>query len=127
MSLFPIPSSVAAWIKKLQKEFLWGIVSDEFKSHLVNWNQVCEPLQAGRRGVCHLHSFNQALLGKCFGILPRKKMPFREELLLPSMVLSGVAGPRGVFLWKNIRGRWIQFFGYICFLGWTRHKCSVLT
>lgn len=50
MSLFPIPSSVAAWIKKLQKEFLWGIVSDEFKSHLVNWKQVCEPLQAGRLG-----------------------------------------------------------------------------
>lgn len=64
MSLFPIPSSVAAWIKKLQKEFLWGIVLDGFKFHLVDWKQVCEPLQAGRRGVCHLHSFNQALLGK---------------------------------------------------------------
>ena len=66
MSLFPIPSSVAAWIKKLQKEFLWGIVSDEFKFHLVDWKQVSEPLQVGRRGVCHLHSFNQALLGKLF-------------------------------------------------------------
>ena len=127
MSLFPIASSEAAWIKKLQKEFLWGKVSEEFKFHLVNWKQVCEPLQAGRLGVFHLHSFNQALLAKCFGVLPRKKMPFREELLLLSMALSGVAGPRGVFLWKNIRGCWIQFFGYICFLGWTRHKCSVLT
>ena len=50
-----------------------------------------------------------------FGVLPRKKMPFGEELLLPSMVLCGVAGPQGVCLWKHIQRGRNQFSGSICF------------
>ena len=42
-------------------------------------------------------------------------MPFREELLLPSMVLSGVAGPRGVFLWKIFGGVGISFLDIFAF------------
>ena len=37
MSLFPIPMGVACHIEKIQWDFLWGGVGDEFKFHLVNW------------------------------------------------------------------------------------------
>jgi hypothetical protein len=36
LSLFPVPSSVAHRIEKLQRDFLWGGIGDEFKYHLVN-------------------------------------------------------------------------------------------
>jgi hypothetical protein len=47
MSLFPIPVSVAKRIEKLQREFLWQGSGEEFKFHLVNWNQICAPVRHG--------------------------------------------------------------------------------
>jgi hypothetical protein len=40
LSLFPIPVSVAKHIEKLQQQFLWGGIGEEFKFHLVNWMKV---------------------------------------------------------------------------------------
>ena len=40
LSLFPIPVGVVNRLKKLQRDFLWGEIGDEFKYHLVNWSQV---------------------------------------------------------------------------------------
>lgn len=37
ISLLPIPMGVACHIEKIQWDFLWGGVGDEFKFHLVNW------------------------------------------------------------------------------------------
>jgi hypothetical protein len=37
LSLFSIPGSVAFCIEKLQRDFLWGRIGDEFKFHLVSW------------------------------------------------------------------------------------------
>jgi hypothetical protein len=41
MSLFPLPTSVANCIEKLQHDFLWDELGKEFKYHLVNWSEVC--------------------------------------------------------------------------------------
>ena len=51
-------------MEKIQRDFLWGDVSDEFKFHLVNWPQVCKPMEVGGLGVRNLIQFNQTLLGK---------------------------------------------------------------
>jgi hypothetical protein len=29
------------YIKKLQRDFLWGGIDDEFRYHLVSWSKVC--------------------------------------------------------------------------------------
>ena len=36
LSLFQIPVGVAKHIEKMQRDFVWGGVGDEFKFHLVN-------------------------------------------------------------------------------------------
>jgi hypothetical protein len=64
LSLFPIPASVAKHIEKLQRDFLWGGLNEEFKYHLVNWDNVCSPISEGSLGNRKLRVFNQALLGK---------------------------------------------------------------
>ena len=51
LSLFPVPSSVAHRIEKLQRDFLWGGLGDEFKYHLVNWHTICAPIQQGGLGL----------------------------------------------------------------------------
>jgi hypothetical protein len=47
MSLFPIPTSVANHIEKIQSDFLWGGLGEELKYHLVSWSKVCSPLSKG--------------------------------------------------------------------------------
>jgi hypothetical protein len=34
-------------IEKIQRDFLWGGVGDEFKFHLVNWSNVCMTTEVG--------------------------------------------------------------------------------
>ena len=64
MSFFKIPVKVANRIEKLQRDFLWGGVREEFKYHLVKWSKVCSPLLEGGLGLRKLVNFNYALLGK---------------------------------------------------------------
>jgi hypothetical protein len=63
LSLFPIPTSVAASIEKLQSDFLRGGLGDDRKLPLVSWKVVCSPFQSGGLAVRNLRLFNQALLG----------------------------------------------------------------
>ena len=64
MSLFKIPVKVANRIEKLQRDFLWGGVGEEFKYHLVKWSKVYSPLSAGGLGLRKLVDFKRALLCK---------------------------------------------------------------
>jgi hypothetical protein len=47
LSLFPILAAVANRMEKLQRDFLWGGMGDEFKFHLVTWDTICNPIQCG--------------------------------------------------------------------------------
>jgi hypothetical protein len=62
--ILPILVSMANWIEKLLRDFLWGRLGDEPKLHLVNWMNVCTPLYLGGLGIRSLLALNQALLGK---------------------------------------------------------------
>jgi hypothetical protein len=64
LSLFPLPASAGGRIEKLQQDFSWGGIGNEFKYHLVNWFKVCNPILEGRMGIRNLVIFNWALLGK---------------------------------------------------------------
>jgi len=51
MSLFPLLAGVANRIEKLQCDFLWGGLGEEFKYYLVSWSKVfsivLQPLSEG--------------------------------------------------------------------------------
>jgi hypothetical protein len=64
LSLFPILGDVAKCIEKIQRDFLWGGMNDDFKYHLVKWDKVCTPIDKGGLGIRNIRRFNQALLGK---------------------------------------------------------------
>jgi hypothetical protein len=51
-------------LEKIQRDFLWGGIGDEFKYHLIKWSQVCKSMKFGGLGVRNLVKFNQALMGK---------------------------------------------------------------
>ena len=47
MSLFSLPALVEKRLGKLQRDFLWGGMGEEFVFHLVNWDKICSPLGVG--------------------------------------------------------------------------------
>jgi hypothetical protein len=60
MSFFPLPTGIAFCIEKLQRDFLWGGLGEEFKYHLVSWSKVCSPITEGGLEVRNLLWFNLA-------------------------------------------------------------------
>ena len=70
---------------------MWGGMEEEFKYHLVSWDQVCEPLCYGGLGVRNLVLYNQALLGKWLWRYAREKEAVWRKLLISSMVDCGGA------------------------------------
>lgn len=54
---------MASHIEK-HKDFLWSGLGEEPKFHLINWSQICAPLQDGDLGIRNLRSLIKALLRK---------------------------------------------------------------
>jgi hypothetical protein len=65
LSHFPIPVEVANRLERLQRNFLWGGIGDEFKFYLVNWARICTLVKSSRLGVRNPFQFNRVLLRKC--------------------------------------------------------------
>ena len=63
LSLFTIPKAVAARLESIQRNFLWGSFEGSFKYLLMDWDNVCSPVERGGLGIRSVVSFNQALLG----------------------------------------------------------------
>jgi hypothetical protein len=122
MSLFPIPVSVASCIEKLQRDFLWGGMGEEFKYHLVSWVKVCTPISKGGLGIRNLVLFNHALLGKWlwrFGMERdawwRVAVDSKFGSLCGGWCSREIAGAFGVGLWKFIRKGWETFSKFLRF------------
>ncbi|KAG7950083.1 hypothetical protein I3843_13G094100 [Carya illinoinensis] len=120
LSLFPIPASVATCIEKLQRDFLWGGLGDEFKFHLVKWKQVCRSIPGGGLGVRNLRVFNRALLGKWLWRFAREpdslwKLVIEKKYgsLWGEWCTREVSGAHGVGLWKHIRRGWEVFNRFV--------------
>jgi len=67
LSLFPIPVSMAKKLEAIQRKFLWGAFSSDFKYHLVRWNIIKNLVPDGGLGVRVLRDlrlFNEPLLSK---------------------------------------------------------------
>jgi hypothetical protein len=122
LSLFPIPVSVANRIEKLQRDFLWGGIGDEFKYHLVSWSKVCSPIPEGGLGIRNLRVFNKALLGKWLWRYAHEREAWWRIAIDAKFGSSwggwssiASSGPHGVGLWKNIRKGWSSFVSFTRF------------
>jgi hypothetical protein len=120
MSLLPIPVCVASRIEKLQRDFIWGGMGEEFKYHLVSWAKVCTPISKGGLGIRNLVLFNSALLGKwlwCFGLERdawwRVAVDSKYGSLWGGWCSREFARAFGVGLWKYIRKGWETFSRFL--------------
>jgi hypothetical protein len=113
LSLFPIPACVANRIEKLQRDFLWGGIRDEFKYYLVSWDKVCSPIFEGGLGIRNLRPFNRALLGKWLW-----RFGSERELwwTINTAAYRELIGAFGVEVWKNIIKDWDSFSRFTRFV-----------
>jgi hypothetical protein len=119
---FPIPVGVLNRLNKLQRDFLWGGIGDEYKFHLVNWNKIFTSLYSGGLGVHNFVQFNQALLGKWLWRYGRERealwrlvIDVKFECLKGGWCSKEVLGTFGVGVWKHIRRGWDKFSNFVCF------------
>ena len=82
LSLFPISAIVAKRIEKIQRNFLWGSSEEEFKFHLVNWEQICTPYPNGGLAIRYLRRFNKALFGKWSWRFAVERVAFGRPVVL---------------------------------------------
>uniref|UniRef100_A0A2N9HRV7 Kinesin motor domain-containing protein n=1 Tax=Fagus sylvatica TaxID=28930 RepID=A0A2N9HRV7_FAGSY len=122
VSLFSIPTSVAQHLEKIQRDFLWGVMGEEFKYHLVSWDRVCKPLRYGGLGIKILVLFNQAFLGKWLWryatekeALWRKIVELKYGGMWGDWCSKSVQGPYGKSVWKSIRKGWPNFAANVNF------------
>jgi len=123
MSIFPIPTHVANCIEKLQRDFLWGGIGEEFKYHLVKWDKVCSPIFEGGLGFGNLKTLNRALLGKWLWRYGTERdawwrvvVDSKYGSLRGGWCSLEPTGAFGVGVWKNIRKGWDSFSHYTRFV-----------
>ncbi|XP_059650347.1 uncharacterized protein LOC132296126 [Cornus florida] len=116
------PRLVGSWdsvidrIEQIQRNFLWGGRGEEFKYHLVRWEQVCKPIKLGGLGIRRLIPFNQALLGKWLWRYGKEShRPWRRLVScrygddVGGWTTRPVSIAVGVGAWKFIRKGWDAF------------------
>jgi hypothetical protein len=120
LSLFAVPSSVAHRIEKIQRDFLWGGIGQEFKYHLVNWRTICTPIQQGGLGLRQIIPFNQALLGKWLWRFANERNALWRQVIgckygcdRDGWHSKEGRGGHGVSLWKHVQSGWSRFSRYV--------------
>ena len=62
--LFMMLVNVTKEVKRIQRDFLWGLGQDHKKIAWGKWDTLCKPKNEDDLGVRDLEAFNKALLGK---------------------------------------------------------------
>ena len=113
LSLFTIHIIVTHIIEKLQRDFLWGGMGNDFKHHLVGWDKVCVPKAKGRLGIRSLVLLNKALLGKWLWRFGLKENNLLQQVLaakfgveLEGRRTNPIRGAHSCGLWKGILSGW---------------------
>uniref|UniRef100_A0A2N9FK77 Transposase MuDR plant domain-containing protein n=1 Tax=Fagus sylvatica TaxID=28930 RepID=A0A2N9FK77_FAGSY len=107
LSLFPILVSVAKRIEKIQKDFLWKRLGEEFKFHLVKWDAICSPCMNVGLAVRNLRVFNETLLGKWLWRYGLKRDALWRRMINGNMSLWGVAS---LLEWLMVMGLGTKFW-----------------
>lgn len=64
------------------EDFLWGCQENKRKDHIISWQQVCLPLDAGGLDVRPIKDVNVALLSKClWRFASEKEAPWKSLLI----------------------------------------------
>jgi hypothetical protein len=124
---------VANRIEKLQRDFLWGRIGDEFKCHLVSWDKVCSPISEGGMGIRNLRAFNCTLLDKWLWRFGSERDAWWRVIV--DSKYSNLCGgwcsleptsAFGVGVWKNIKKGWDSFSRFTKFVVGDGSKSSFL-
>ena len=59
-----LPSHICDKLDKLNRDFLWGSMSEKRKLHLVGWSKIVRPKEDGGLGIPTAKAKNIALLAK---------------------------------------------------------------
>ncbi|RVW36137.1 putative ribonuclease H protein [Vitis vinifera] len=101
LSLFKISASVAARIKRLQRDFLWSGVGEGKRDHLVSWDVMCNPKTKGGLGLGRISLRNSALLGKWLWRYPREGSALWHQEMGKEFD-SGKTCGEGINLWGSV-------------------------
>lgn len=64
MSILPLPVNIKANIDKLLRDFYWQGTTEENKTTLIRWENLCKPISLGGLGIKNLQWQNKALGAK---------------------------------------------------------------
>jgi len=107
---------VANRLEKLQRDFLWGDIGDDFKYHLVKWSTIFSSKISGGLGMRNMIQFNKVWLGKKLwrfamerDVLWRKVVDIKYGSMRGGWCSKEVGGPFEVGVWKCIKRGWDAF------------------
>lgn len=107
-----LPKSICNEIEIICRKFIQGSTFGNRRIHLINWNQVCQPLDNGGLGIKHMKSMNEALLMKlAWGLITEKEALWVQVLRRKYRVKDGTLlrvkiGPRPSPIQRGICRIW---------------------
>lgn len=115
LSMFPIPVSVVIHIEKLHHDFLWNGTENEYKFHLIKWDNVCSLISFGGWELENWKLSIEFYLKNGCGDIIWNREPCRSRWLIANIELYGgwctreANGASGMGVWKHIRCGWRVF------------------